>query len=238
MTRPPLPPAPKRPRAAHAGLVDLLGYHFNEPNLLEQALTHPSLQPGSAGRGPYERLEFLGDRVLGLVVAEMLYHRFPGENEGALARRHAALVRRESLSRIALQINLGPALSLSRSEEETGGRNNMGTLADACEAVLGAMYADGGLAPVAGLINRLWTPLMDEMAAPPKDAKTALQEWAQARALGLPIYSTLAVEGPPHNPDFLIGVEIESTAKASGRGPSKRAAEQVAATNLLEQLNK
>jgi len=233
-------PPPKRPRAAHAGLVDLLGYNFHEPKLLEQALTHPSLQPGngSAGRGPYERLEFLGDRVLGLVVAEMLYNRFPGENEGALARRHAALVRRESLARIALQINLGPALSLSRSEEETGGRNNMGTLADACEAVLGAMYADGGLAPVAALINRLWTPLMAEMAAPPKDAKTALQEWAQARALGLPIYSTLSVEGPPHNPDFLIGVEIEGTAKGSGRGPSKRAAEQAAAANLLEQLSK
>jgi ribonuclease-3 len=220
------------------GLVDLLGYHFHEPKLLDQALTHPSLQPGSAGRGPYERLEFLGDRVLGLVVAEMLYNRFPGENEGALARRHAALVRRESLARIAQQINLGPALSLSRSEEETGGRNNMGTLADACEAVLGAMYADGGLAPVAALINRLWTPLMAEMAAPPKDAKTALQEWAQARALGLPSYSTLAVDGPPHNPDFLIGVEIEGVAKASGRGPSKRAAEQTAAANLLEQLNK
>ena len=231
-------PPPKRPRAAQAGLVDLLGYHFHEPKLLEQALTHPSLQPGSAGRGPYERLEFLGDRVLGLVVAEMLYNRFPGENEGALARRHAALVRRESLARIALQINLGPALSLSRSEEETGGRNNMGTLADACEAVLGAMYADGGLAPVAALINRLWTPLMAEMAAPPKDAKTALQEWAQARALGLPVYSTLSVDGPPHNPDFLIGVEIEGTAKGCGRGPSKRTAEQAAAANLLEQLNK
>jgi len=229
---------PRRPRAAQSGLVDLLGYNFQDPQLLEQALTHPSLQPGSAGRGPYERLEFLGDRVLGLVVAEMLYNRFPTENEGALARRHAALVRRESLARIALQINLGPALSLSRSEEETGGRNNMGTLADACEAVLGAMYADGGLGPVAGLINRLWTPLMAEMAAPPKDAKTALQEWAQARALGLPVYSTLSVEGPPHSPDFLIGVEIESTAKASGRGPSKRAAEQAAAANLLEQLNK
>jgi ribonuclease-3 len=228
---------PKRPRAALAELVDLLGYSFHEPTLLEQALTHPSLQPGSAGRGPYERLEFLGDRVLGLVVAEMLYNRFPGENEGALARRHAALVRRESLARIAVQINLGPALSLSRSEEETGGRNNMGTLADACEAVLGAMYADGGLAPVAALINRLWTPLMAEMTAPPKDAKTALQEWAQARARGLPVYSTLSVDGPPHNPDFLIGVEIEGVAKGSGRGPSKRIAEQAAATNLLEQLS-
>ena len=230
--------APKKPRSAQAGLVDLLGYCFNEPQLLVQALTHPSLQPGSAGRGPYERLEFLGDRVLGLVVAEMLYHGFPGENEGALARRHAALVRRESLARIAQQIGLGPALSLSRSEEETGGRNNMGTLADACEAVLGAMYADAGLGPVSELVRRLWTPLMDEMAGPPKDAKTALQEWAQARALGLPVYSTQGVDGPPHNPDFLIAVVIDGVASASGRGPSKRAAEQAAAATLLEQLSK
>ncbi len=231
-------PPPKRNRTAQAGLVDLLGYSFKDPQLLVQALTHPSLQPGRAGRGPYERLEFLGDRVLGLVVAEMLYHGFPGENEGALARRHAALVRRESLARIAQQIGLGPALSLSRSEEETGGRNNMGTLADACEAVLGAMYADAGLGPVSDLVRRLWTPLMDEMAAPPKDAKTALQEWAQARALGLPVYSTQSVEGPPHNPDFVIAVVIDGTASASGRGPSKRVAEQAAAANLLEQLSK
>ena len=224
--------------AALDQLASRLGYRFSRPELLQQALTHPSLQPGSAGRGPYERLEFLGDRVLGLVVAEMLFHQFPSENEGALARRHAALVRRESLGRVAGDLALGQALSLSRSEEETGGRGNIGTLADACEAVLGALYADGGLAPAAQLIRRLWTPLMAEMTAPPKDAKTALQEWAQARALGLPVYRTLSVEGPPHNPDFLIGVAIEGAAEASGRGPSKRVAEQAAAANLLEQLEK
>jgi len=224
--------------AALDQLTSRLGYRFSRPELLQQALTHPSLQPGSAGRGPYERLEFLGDRVLGLVVAEMLFHQFPAENEGALARRHAALVRRESLARVAGELALGQALSLSRSEEETGGRGNIGTLADACEAVLGALYADGGLAPAAHLIRRLWTPLMAEMTAPPKDAKTALQEWAQARALGLPVYRTLAVEGPPHNPDFLIGVAIEGAAEASGRGPSKRVAEQAAAAHLLEQLEK
>ena len=137
-------------------LLARLGYRFRKPELLHQALTHPSLQPGSAGRGPYERLEFLGDRVLGLVVADMLYRNFPDENEGALARRHAALVRREALARIAAQIGLDTALSLSRSEEETGGRQNVGTLADACEAVLGALYADGGLTPAAELIRRLW----------------------------------------------------------------------------------
>ncbi len=219
-------------------LVERLGYRFRQPLLLDQALTHPSLQPGSAGRGPYERLEFLGDRVLGLVVAEMLYHRFPHENEGALARRHAALVRREALARVAGEIGLGAALSLSRSEEDTGGRHNIGTLADACEAVLGAIYADGGLEPAGSLIRRLWTPMMAEMTAPPKDAKTALQEWAQARALGLPVYRTVAIDGPPHNPDFLIEAEIEGCATGAGRGPSKRAGEQAAAANLLEQLEK
>lgn len=222
----------------HKLLLANLGYHFRQPELLDHALTHPSLQPGNGGRGPYERLEFLGDRVLGLVVAEMLYHQFPAENEGALARRHAALVRREALARIAGEIGLGAALSLSRSEEDTGGRQNLGTLADACEAVLGAIYADGGLAPAAALIRRLWTKLMDEMIAPPKDAKTALQEWAQARALGLPVYRMLAVDGPPHNPDFLIAVEIGDHAAGSGRGPSKRAAEQAAAASLLELLSK
>jgi ribonuclease-3 len=224
-------------RPAFDRLLARLGHEFRQPELLEQALTHPSLQPGSSGRGPYERLEFLGDRVLGLVVADMLFGAFPGENEGALARRHAALVRREALARIAGEIGLGTALSLSRSEEETGGRHNLGTLADACEAVLGALYADGGLEPAAALIQRLWTPLMAEMTAPPKDAKTALQEWAQARAMGLPVYSTLAVEGPPHNPEFHIGVQIEGVAAGSGRGPSKRVAEQAAAANLLEQLD-
>ena len=224
--------------AALDQLSSRLGYRFKKPELLQQALTHPSLQPGSAGRGPYERLEFLGDRVLGLVVADMLFNTFPGENEGDLARRHAALVRRESLARIAGEIGLGQALSLSRSEEETGGRHNAGTLADACEAVLGALFADGGLMPAAELIRKLWTPLMAEMTAPPKDAKTALQEWAQARAMGLPVYSTLGVEGPPHNPEFLIGVAIEGVAEASGRGPSKRVAEQAAAAHLLEQLEK
>jgi ribonuclease-3 len=225
-------------KSSHQTLLDLLDHRFVRPELLYQALTHPSLQPGGGGRGPYERLEFLGDRVLGLVVAEMLYQQFPEDNEGALARRHAALVRREALARVARAIGLGEALSLSRSEEDTGGRHNLGTLADACEAVLGALYADGGLAPAAALIRRLWTPLMTEMTAPPKDAKTALQEWAQARAKGLPVYRVLAVEGPPHSPDFLVGVEIEGVEAGSGRGSSKRAAEQAAATALLEQLEK
>ncbi len=217
-------------------LRERLDYRFDRPQLLLQALTHPSLQPGSAGRGPYERLEFLGDRVLGLVVADMLYRRFANENEGALARRHAALVRREALARVAGQIGLAEALALSRGEEETGGRQNIGTLADATEAVLGALFADGGLAAASPLITRLWTPLMEEMADPPKDAKTALQEWAQARAKGLPVYSTLAVDGPAHSPDFHIEVAIEGVAGAVGRGPSKRAAEQAAATALLERL--
>jgi ribonuclease-3 len=229
-----VPPAADSP--AFQALLERLGYRFQDPDLLRQALTHPSLQPVSAGRGPYERLEFLGDRVLGLVVADMLYQQFALENEGALARRHAALVRREALARVACEINLGAALSLSRGEEDTGGRQNLGTLADATEAVLGALFADGGLAAAAPLIRRLWTPLMAEMISPPKDAKTALQEWAQARGKGLPVYSLQAVDGPPHSPDFCIAVLLDGQSLGRGRGPSKRVAEQAAAANALDQL--
>ncbi|HLB80092.1 MAG TPA: ribonuclease III domain-containing protein, partial [Dongiaceae bacterium] len=147
-------------------LADALGYRFERPALLAQALTHPSVapargrRPGAAAPG-YERLEFLGDRVLGLVVAELLYRAFPGESEGALAQRLAALVRRDSLARVAGAVGLAPHLALSRGEAEGGGRDNPSLLADACEAVIGALYLDGGLAPAARFIGRYWRPLME-----------------------------------------------------------------------------
>ena len=173
-----------------------LAYQFRRPDLLEEALTHSSASPtrgsrSGGGASPtepakyryaYERLEFLGDRVLGLVVAEMLFDQFPTENEGALARRHAALVRREALARVAIILGLDGALIMSKGEEESGGRRNPAMLADACEAVLGAVYGDGGLEPAGAIIRRHWEPLMAEAATPPKDAKTALQEWAQGAA--------------------------------------------------------
>ncbi len=212
-----------------------LEYRFRRTELLEDALTHPSASQGRGvkRRTAYERLEFLGDRVLGLVVAEMLFRHFPEENEGALARRHAALVRREALARVAAVLGIDQTLLLSKGEEEGGGRHNPSMLADACEAVLGAVFADGGLEPAARIIRRHWQVMMSESATPPKDAKTALQEWAQGQGKPLPRYETLGIEGPPHDPKFLVAVTVDGLAPVTGRGASKRAAEQVAAAALL-----
>lgn len=221
-------------------VVGVLGYRFSDPQLLIDALTHPSACAGrrSGRKTEYERLEFLGDRVLGLVVAELLFQRFPDENEGALARRHAALVRREALARVALTLGLQQALVMSRGEEDGGGRHNRTMLADACEAVLGAVFADGGLAPAAVIIRRCWEPLMMESVTPPKDAKTALQEWAQGKGKPLPNYRILGIEGPSHDPMFAVEVSVLGLAPVTAHGPSKRAAEQAAATALLENLGK
>lgn len=221
-------------------LAARLGHRFAQPELLTQALTHPSVVHGRQGRKatPYERLEFLGDRVLGLVVADMLFRRYPTEAEGALARRHAALVRRETLTRVAQAIGLPAHLVLSRGEEEAGGRANPAILADACEAVIGALYADAGFAVARVFVEGAWAPLMEESAAPPKDAKTALQEWAQGRGKPLPVYATLGMEGPAHDPMFIISVTVDGEEAATGRGSSKRTAEQAAATAMLEKVSK
>jgi ribonuclease-3 len=221
-------------------LAQRLGHRFADPSLLTQALTHPSVVHGRAPRKatPYERLEFLGDRVLGLVVADMLFQRFPTEPEGALARRHAALVRRETLARVALTISLPDHLILSRGEEDAGGRGNPGLLADACEALIGALFADAGFEKAQTFVRTMWRPLMDEAAAPPKDAKTALQEWAQGRGKKLPVYTTVGMEGPPHDPTFMVSVEVEGVETVTAQGNSKRAAEQAAATAMLENVTK
>ncbi|WP_096702109.1 ribonuclease III [Magnetospirillum sp. 15-1] len=223
---------------AVADLQVVLGHVFGRPELLTQALTHPSMQQGRRSKtsDPYERLEFLGDRVLGLVVAEMLFNRFPAEAEGALARRHAALVRREAVARVANEIGLGRHLVLAKGEDDAGGRGNPGILADACEAVIGALYADAGFAMAATFVRSRWESLMEEALAPPKDAKTGLQEWAQGRGKPLPAYRVLGQEGPPHEPIFLIEVSVEGVGSAVGRGASKRVAEQAAAGALLEQV--
>jgi ribonuclease-3 len=216
----------------------ILGHRFRQPHLLRDALTHSSSLQGRGGRGArvatYERLEFLGDRVLGLVVADMLLKTFPRENEGQLARRHAALVRREALARVAAEIGLGEHLTVSRGEEESGGRENPTLLADACEAVIGALYADAGLDPAYTFVRRHWESLMAEAASPPKDAKTALQEWAQGRGKALPVYRTLGMEGPSHEPNFLVEVAIEGHPPMTGRASSKREAQQAAARAMLE----
>ena len=214
-----------------------LGHRFATPALLKEALTHPSASGRRGGKTlNYQRLEFLGDRVLGLVVAELLYRRFPREPEGDLARRLAALVREETLARVAEGLDLGAFMLVAKSDEGAGERQNPSLLADVCEAVIGALYLDGGLAVARAFIEPQWLPLLSADLAPPQDAKTALQEWAQGRGLPLPHYRETGREGPDHEPRFTVAVSVAGHDAAKGEGRSKRAAEQAAAERLLARL--
>ncbi|WP_448204248.1 ribonuclease III [Azospirillum sp. sgz302134] len=228
-------------------LAAALGHRFADMEKLADAVTHPSLMglervPRGAGRpeqGPgkdYERLEFLGDRVLGLVIAEWLLERFPNEREGALAKRHVSLVRREALGRVADAIGLGRFLRLSPAESQGGGRNNRTILADACEAVIGALYLDGGMEKAQAFIRSAWAGQIDRAEPPPVDAKTALQEWAQGHNKPLPTYELIEQSGPAHEPMFRIAVHLKGMKPVIGEGPSKRLAERRAASALLRQM--
>lgn len=211
-----------------------LGHEFSDPSLLNEALTHRS-----ASSGPiigYERLEFLGDRVLGLVVADMLLDAFPDESEGALARRLAELVRADTLAAVARDIDLGAEIRLGPGEAESGGRENNAILADACEATIAAIYRDGGLAASRRFIERHWSDRLAAEPAPPQDAKSMLQEWAQARGLPLPVYSVVEREGPDHAPQFTVSVEVAGKPSAAATGRSKRVAEQAAARTMLDAI--
>jgi ribonuclease-3 len=221
-----------------SGLSQVLGHRFAQPDLLAQALTHPGAYQGrrNAPSAPYERLEFLGDRVLGLAVADMLFGAYPDEAEGALARRFTALVRREAVAKVALAIGLDRLLVMAKGDDEAGGRVNPSILADACEAVIGALYADAGYGVAARFVRAQWSALMEETVVPPKDAKTALQEWAQGLGKPLPAYRVTGSDGPPHGPVFLVEVAVEGVGSAEGRGSSKRVAEQAAASAMLEKV--
>jgi len=187
--------------AAAAGARTLARTRIRHEELLVEALTHPSAarRRGGARRG-YERLEFLGDRVLGLVVAELLWRRFPNEAEGELTRRHTHLVRHEALAEVAQAVGLGPRLIVSAGEDAAGVRDNPSVLADVCEAVIAALYLDGGLAVAARFCRALVGAGWPASVRRPRDPKTALQEWAQARGLPLPAYRTVATEGPGASP--------------------------------------
>ena len=217
-------------------LEAVLGHRFDKPALLVEALTHPSAASrGVAVRRGYERLEFLGDRVLGLVVAELLWHRFPQDDEGILTQRQVALVRRESLATVAREIQLGDFLVVSSGEESAGVRDNASVLADVCEAVIAALYLDGGLPAARRFIERHWA-LHLATARPPRDPKTALQEWAQARGLKLPTYTVVDTSGPPHRRRFTVAVEVAGAKAETASGASKREAEAAAAAVLLAAL--
>ena len=216
-------------------LTDLLGHSFRNKALLQRALTHPSAADDTLDS--YERLEFLGDRVLGLIVAEELLARFPDEPEGDIARRHTALVRRETAAEIAAETGLGAHLDVSKGEHDAGTRNNPAVLGDALEALLAALYIDGGLPAARAFIHRHWASHLAATGRPPRDPKTALQEWAQARALPLPAYRETARAGPPHSPSFTISVSVEGNGEAAAEGSSKRRAEQAAAAAMLDRLD-
>lgn len=221
-----------------SALAQALGHSFNNPALLAEAVTHSSLagseRAGAKHAPDYERLEFLGDRVLGLAVAEWLLERFPGDREGVLAKRHTVHVRREALATVARRIGLAAYLRLSPGEEQMGGRENDTILADACEAVIGALYVDGGLTAARTFVRAHWSDGVDTPDAPPAEPKTALQEWAQARGLPLPSYALVERSGPDHAPRFVVRVTVAGRGQADGEGGSKRLAERAAAAALLE----
>ena len=218
----------------------ILGHDFKHPDLLREALTHRSAAKGHHGQGharaSNERLEFIGDRVLGLTMAEWLAERFPKEQEGELGRRLAYLVSQPVLAAVAEDVGLAAALSVSPGEAKAGVAKRATVLADALEAALGALYLDGGLGVAREFVRKAWNDAMIRQADPPKDAKTALQEWAQKRGKDLPIYDVTDQSGPPHAPAFTVTVTV-GTAYATGVAGNKRAAEQIAAEALLARLS-
>jgi ribonuclease III len=211
-----------------------IGYRFKDTALLELALTHvSSIRGGDVHAQSYQRLEFLGDRVLGLVMAEMLCAAFPKADEGELARRMAELVRRESCAEVAVAWDIGPNIRLGTGEVQTGGRKRQTILADVCEAVIGAVFLDGGYASARLIIEAAWTARMHNPAGDRRDAKTLLQEITQGRQLGMPVYTEVSRTGPAHRTVFVVAVAVPVMGEAQGTGTSKREAEQAAATALL-----
>jgi ribonuclease-3 len=212
-----------------------LGHDFEQPELLVEALTHSSMS--SPSRSDNQRLEFLGDRVLGLVMAEALLEQDRAAAEGLLAPRFNALVRKEACAEVARELDLGAVLKLGRSEMLSGGRRKQALLGDAMEAVIAAVYLDGGFAAARAMVLRLWGGRIAAVETDARDAKTSLQEWAQARGLAPPDYVETARSGPDHAPVFTIVARLSSGESAEATAGSKRQAEQAAARALLDRLD-
>jgi ribonuclease III len=223
----------RRTATGRRELETRIGYEFADKSLLDSALTHISALSGKSRANSYQRLEFLGDHVLGLVISDMLFRAFVKADEGELSRRLADLVRKEACADVARAIDLGAAIRLGASEANTGGRQRIAILADVCEALVGAVFLDGGYVAAAALVEQLWGERMRAPARPLRDPKTVLQEWAQARGLPTPSYREIARTGPHHDPEFRVAVELPEFPPAEGMGRSKRAAEQAAAAAML-----
>ncbi|HXE26304.1 MAG TPA: ribonuclease III [Roseiarcus sp.] len=226
----------KQPRAELSALELRLGYRFRDPTLAVLALTHLSARSaGGQGRAQsYQRLEFLGDRVLGVAIAARLYEAFPKASEGELSMRFAKLVRRETCAEIAAQWDVGPHVALGLGEARGGGRKKAAILADVCESLIGAVFVDGGFEAAEALVLSAWGGRITADAEPARDAKTAVQEWAQSRALQPPRYEEVERSGPAHAPHFVMRVVLEGFEPETGAATSKRAAEQAAAQAFLD----
>ena len=224
---------PQRRDTALQQFFERLGFAFKDRALIELALTHASARPSLKPNEDNERLEFLGDRVLGLAIAELLTQTFPESSEGELARRYNQLVRAETCAEIAKEWELGQLISMSGGEAESGGRGKKTILANACEAVLGAIFVEGGYQAARDVVFRFWATELASLDLALPDAKSILQEWAQGRRLSLPRYVEIAREGPDHKPRFTAEVQIDGVAPERGHGANKRAAEQAAALAML-----
>ncbi|MEI8321400.1 MAG: ribonuclease III [Alphaproteobacteria bacterium] len=212
-----------------------INYQFKNPDTLARVLRHPSLP--FEGPSFYQRCEFLGDRVLGLIIADYLLQRYPAEHEGVLSKQLSNLVRRESLAKVGERINLGKVVQMAESEEVSGGRHNLSILGDGCEALIGAIYTDGGLEAAKAFILEAWSFLFEEVDHMEElDAKTALQEYLQKRGKSLPQYSVRDIQGPAHAPFFTVQVKITGHEPEIGQGYSKRQAEQEAAGKMMARL--
>lgn len=210
----------------------VIGYEFKDAHLLERALTHSSTND----EYNYQRLEFLGDRVLGLVIAGALFNEFRGENEGGLAKRHTALVQGKTCSTIGQAHNIGDFIILSDSERESGGHLNENIIGDVVESLLGAIYIDGGYEAAQKVILSLWGDNIKTLKEAPQDPKTELQEWVQARGFDLPLYEVTGKTGPDHAPVFLVRLSVESKGYVEAEGASRRQAEKTAAHLMLKKI--
>ena len=218
-----------------AELEEILGYRFNDSGLLTRALTHSSLK-NSGNDASYERLEFLGDRVLGLIIAELLIDEFPDSAEGKLAPRLASLVSGRTLADVARNLGLAKFILMTDGEAAAGTNERDSVLADCCEAIIGSVYRDGGLDAATTLVRRYWIPLLVEVE--PRVSKSELQEWVQGRGLPLPRYTVVDRQGPAHAPEFTIELKIATEDPILATGTSKQAAEQAAAAEMLALVQK
>ncbi|MBA5776637.1 ribonuclease III [Stappia sp. F7233] len=221
-------------RRMERALEERIGHRFVNPALLARALTHASAAEadGTPAKN-YQRLEFLGDRVLGLAIAAMLHEAFPDADEGELARRLNQLVKRETCAAVAAELDVGPALRVGEGEAQTGGRKKAAILADVCEALIAAVYLDAGFEAASTFVDRFWRQRMLSFKGNLRDAKTSLQEWAQGKGLEPPVYQVTERGGPDHAPTFTVAVNVHGYAPAIGIGGSKRIAEQNAAEAAL-----